>query len=445
MPAIQRRSGPPALRGTVVVAMMAVAVTVIAASSPQTQQPTFRASVDLIAVDVQVVDGTGRPIANLGPEKFGVTIDGRQRRVASVDLVRVQDDQVNVGATSRLVSSGPVATNAWTTNAPVGRTFVLAIDVGSFDIGDSRGAAGAAREFVERLQPSDLVGVYAFPLGPQVNPTTDRAAVRRALDGVVGNRQALHSQYSLSPSEVVDINAETSSMALRTTPPSRGQPNPLLGNESEVLRRVQVRECGSNDTDLRCVEAIQQEAQALGFYFEGEVKRGLDGLGNLLRGMAEYPGRKTVIVLSAGMPVSDRPGGRPDLGDEAKTLGEEAARGNATIYALHLDSSFLKSNSAEMRHNDKMPVSKERESVMLGRLLDQFAGASGGTLMRVLVGSGEGALARVLLETSAYYLLGVEPDEADRDGRTHQLKVKVDQRGATVRSRTFVVVPKKRI
>ena len=82
---------------------------------------------------------------------------------------------------------------------------------------------------------------------------------------------------------------------------------------------------------------------------------------------------------------------------------------------------------------------------MLGRLLDQFAGASGGTLMRVLVGSGEGSLDRVLRETSAYYLLGVEPTQADRDGRTHALKVKVNQRNATVRSRTFVLLPKPRL
>ncbi len=89
-------------------------------------------------------------------------------------------------------------------------------------------------------------------------------------------------------------------------------------------------------------------------------------------------------------------------------------------------------------------MSHERESVMMGRFLDQFADTSGGTMMRVMVGSGEAALDQVLRETSAYYLLGVSPAETDRDGRTHRLKVKVDQRDATVRSRTWVLVPKKR-
>ena len=82
-----------------------------------------------------------------------------------------------------------------------------------------------------------------------------------------------------------------------------------------------------------------------------------------------------------------------------------------------------------------------REGEVLGRFLDQFASTSGGTMIRILVGAGESALARILRETSAYYLLGVEPAKSDRDGRTHRLRVKVDAKGATVRSRTWVQVP----
>jgi hypothetical protein len=48
---------------------------------------------------------------------------------------------------------------------------------------------------------------------------------------------------------------------------------------------------------------------------------------------------------------------------------------------------------------------------------------------------------QVLRETSAYYLLGVQPESADRDGRLHTLRVKVGRPGTTVRSRTWVVVP----
>ena len=40
------------------------------------QQATFRATVDLVAVDVQVVDRDGLPIPDPGPKEFEVTIDG---------------------------------------------------------------------------------------------------------------------------------------------------------------------------------------------------------------------------------------------------------------------------------------------------------------------------------------------------------------------------------
>ena len=52
-------------------------------------------------------------------------------------------------------------------------------------------------------------------------------------------------------------------------------------------------------------------------------------------------------------------------------------------------------------------------------------------------------ITQILRETSTYYLLGVAPSKADRDGRTHRLKVKVDVRGATVRSRSWVQIPKR--
>ena len=60
-------------------------------------------------------------------------------------------------------------------------------------------------------------------------------------------------------------------------------------------------------------------------------------------------------------------------------------------------------------------------------------------------GGGEFAFDRIVKETAAYYLLGVEPDEADRDGKPRTLKVKADtgQKSTTVRARSWVVVPAK--
>jgi hypothetical protein len=99
--------------------------------------------------------------------------------------------------------------------------------------------------------------------------------------------------------------------------------------------------------------------------------------------------------------------------------------------------------SAENRKLLGSPVTRIRDRAVGGRALEEFSGASGGALMRVATGSGEFALDRVLRETSSHYLLGVEPDASDRDGRLRQLRVKVNRSGATVRSRLWVRVPKR--
>ena len=80
---------------------------------------------------------------------------------------------------------------------------------------------------------------------------------------------------------------------------------------------------------------------------------------------------------------------------------------------------------------------------MLNQSLERISGASGGTMFEVVQGGGEFAFDRILKETSAYYLLGVEPTDADRDGRPREMAVKVKDlpRGATVRARSWVVVP----
>src|SRR5690348_3793879 len=86
-----------------------LAVQVAASTRQQSGPPTFRAAVDLIAVDVQVVDRDGQPVAALGPERFSVSIDGHRRRVVSAEVVRVlnQPAPASIG----LPPPGPLATN----------------------------------------------------------------------------------------------------------------------------------------------------------------------------------------------------------------------------------------------------------------------------------------------------------------------------------------------
>jgi VWFA-related protein len=360
--------------------------------------------------------------------------------VVSADFVR----STNVDGTPfNGMAAAPTASNQWPTIADpkAGRIYILAFDVGSLTVADSRAAVSSALTFIDRLLPTDLIGLYTFPVGSRIEPTTDHAGVRQRVLTVVGSPQGFNSQFNLSASEIVDINAEAARLAAISVSRSAQANVALFGDESETIRSVQIRECGAGE--LRCVEEIVSEAQSLAFYLEGRATEGLNGIRALINVLAQYPGRKTVVMFSAGIPGSDRPGGRPDLGDLPKSLGQDAAATNTTIYTLHVDTGALRAMSAESRRMVGSTISRTRDRVVGGRALEEFSGASGGALMRVITGSGEYALNRVLRETSSHYLLGVEPENGDRDGKLRQLRVKVSQDGATVRSRLWVRIPKK--
>ena len=182
-------------------------------------------------MDVQVVDGSGRPVERLGPDKFEVSIAGKRRRVVSADFLRNSEvDGRPGGLRGVFTASGtPVVSPGW------GRVFMMAIDEASFTLGESKGIAGAVRGFISRLQPDDFVGLYSYPLGPKIQPTTDHAALIRRLEGVTGSKRTMRSEYNLSPMEVVDITAQSAKGVPRT-------PETLSAGGPGRARRVRRRD-----------------------------------------------------------------------------------------------------------------------------------------------------------------------------------------------------------
>src|SRR5437773_95737 len=88
---------------------------VLAVGFVRSQTPTFRGGAEVIAVDVQVVDHDGDPIADLAADKFTVTIDGRRRRVISATLI-----DSSASSASELVASRNTNTGA----APLARVVI---------------------------------------------------------------------------------------------------------------------------------------------------------------------------------------------------------------------------------------------------------------------------------------------------------------------------------
>ena len=254
----------------------------------------------------------------------------------------------------------------------------------------------------------------------------------RALDQVVGQREnTLTSlQFQLRPSELIDLSAEL----------AHGETEPF--RETTPGGQVARRECGES-LPLECVRRLIQDVNGATLYYEGEATASVGTLRGLLREMGSLTGRKILVLVTGGMIASDRPGVRPDVSDLGHQAGREAALANTAVYTLHIDVSALEHVSAQTAAADRSFDNIARDSVLLGGWLDQFSGEAGGTLFKVLAGSGEAAYDRILTETTAYYLLGVEVGDADRDGRTQEIQVKVKRRNLTVRGRKWVAIPKR--
>jgi VWFA-related protein len=379
------------------------------------QQPQFKTGVERIVVDVEVVDNQGRPISSLTADDFEVRFDQGIRKVATVQFIR--DAALDTAAAGAPAPGARPEQQADATPS-ASRDFILAVDESSFHTRYAPAAVRAARGFIERLSPADRVGLYLYPVSKRsFVMTTDHQAVLKELDGVVGTLDLPISEFHLAHSEVIDISA----------------------GDADALARVAARACSRNDTT--CRNRIKGEANTMAMVYESQVSASMGGLRTLFGALRQDPERKTVVVLSGGLLASDRPGGRPDVSGVVTTLGELAARSNTTLYVLHMDSSFLEAFSAA--NSTGAPASLMRDQGVSEGGLDRLAGTAGGTLVRVEPGGEDRAFQRILRETSAHYLLGVEPLDRDRDGRPHYISVKVRIHGAEVRSRRTVVIPVK--
>jgi VWFA-related protein len=380
---------------------------------PQEQSQRIRVTVEVVPVDVQVLDRTGQPVPGLGPDKFTVTINGKRRRVISAEQIRSDANDEGAGP----ASGSPASTTPK-------RVIMLAVDCISFDATASREVIQSVAVFVKGLQPDDYVGLSAYPNGAEIAPTVDHATVLRALGNIIGQRDGPGlGQFNLRPSEIVDASRDI----------------PLGGGDT--LDAVVARECGFEGGGPNCRTMLINEITSAALYYEGQSTASLGMLRNLVTRMQAYPGRKTVILVSGGIIASDTPGGRPDLGSLGMQVGREAARANTAIYAMFLDTSLYDQFGAETRRGERTAGNKGRDRAILARWLEQFTGSAGGALFTVSVGNASPALARIQTELSSYYLLGVEPADEDRDGRTHEVAVKTTQSSVTVRGRRWVMIP----
>jgi VWFA-related protein len=374
------------------------------------QQPTFKASVEVLLVDVTVVDRTAFPVRDLLPGDFTVTVDGKPRSILSAQLLAHRAPGIEDVLRVEAGMPPPAILDAQRVGA--GRDVIIAVDEDSLEAGDGLVARKAVGRFIDQLVPSDRAAIVTIPRLPlRVGLTSNRVELFQAVDRISPGIIRTKGKYNIGLYEAFAMEK-------------------LDGQTTAV---VLDRECDAN----RIANAQALETCRIDVLVEGKQlanighdrgQRALDSLRRLSELLGSIPRPKTLVFVSGGFPV-------PISYAEFGTVASALATGQVNLYTI-----FLPRYNFEAMIGIESPTRLEDEG--LERMgIENMTSAAGGTLLEV-TGDFEPAFDRVAREISASYLLAVEVSAADRDNRPHRVDVKVNRKDVQIRARRQYVIGK---
>jgi VWFA-related protein len=303
----------------------------------------------------------------------------------------------------------PAPPDGYSTNesATGGRLIVIAVDQPNIRVGGAMAIAKAATAFIDKLAPSDRVAVAGIGIGaPSTTFTSDRARVKQAISRMVGQKLAqMRTTHQIALVEAIAIE--------------RGDPG--------MLETVIGRECaGISAREAQgCAFEVETEAREKGRNANQEGDESVEALTALFTGLRAIDAPKTLIFISEGFISNENT-------TRIVSLGALAAAARTSVYALKLDTQLFDMSNA------RAPINAFGDRQAQSEGLEILAGSSRGTLFTV-TGTGEALFDRIASELSGYYLLAVESDSRDKDGKPHPIRVDVPRKGAIVRSRRQLV------
>ena len=368
------------------------------------QPPTFRAGTDVLTIDVVALDGSGRPVADLQASDFTVRINGQVRRVVSADFVRMDGESASPGAASPAATPTPSSTFS-----ARGRRIVIAVDQQNIRPGAITPLLAAASRFVDRLTPRDQMAFITLPdLGPNVDFTTDKARLRAAMQGLVGQPSQIGTlEYSMGLSEAFILHEREGPQIPSVERPDRPDP--------PVMAAMMERNCTATDAQGRdiCRRAYLQQADRMVQMARREATISTRAIESLITALASVEGPKSLVLISTGLLINDQ--------SEIEALIRTAEGSRTSVYVLAVPPD-LEDAPLDRKVSTQGPTTSEDRRLRTEGLT---AISTPGGLYNV-VGTGDAVFDRLGSELAAYYLLGVESRPGD-ESRPRQ-KVSVEAR-----------------
>ena len=394
---------------------LCLSLTALGQQPPPPPNPVsrLRAQSNVVRIDVEVTDSSGKPIKGLHADQFEITDDGKVQKISTFtysDIERLDTAGPDNAATPMVIPVDSPTSTANTTDAAMERVrdrrlIALFFDMTSMETDDIIRAHDAAEKFLKRqMSPADLVAVVIFStrLAVLANFTNDRPTLEKAIAQLMpGAASQLASPlYAAAQNGEYDVQQDTGDAY---TPDQ---------TEFNVF---------NTDQKLEAVE----------------------GLVDVL---AAIPGRKALVEFTGGITQTGE-----ENRAELRAATDAANRADVSIYSIDARGMFatppggdattaaatgtsMFSGAAVFHQTDQREDSRDT--------LATLATDTGGQAFFDL-GDLSDAFPKIQQENNGYYLIGYDlPADVKRDGSWHAVRVKVNMPGAHVRYRNGYYAPR---
>ena len=406
-----------------------------------------RISTNLVQIDAVVTDKSGNPVRDLTAADFEVLQDGKPQTVVSVSFVSTEAPTVAGGSAVPTKSAAPVKTEK---NAPLappvrtglanaGRVLTFVVDDGNCSasrVGMMAAQQALEKFIVEQMRPDDLVAIYQTRSGSSVL-----------------------QQFTSDKSELVRVARK-----IRWYPPRGVCANEGTGDFNDRARVTTGMKPDATQIDFES-DAERAKRNATENRLRDNQVVGLVGvLRYIARGLQRIPGRKTVFLLSDGIPLlstdaqqrgapnspamttmkpGDSAGVMRDLIDSANragivfnTIDVRGIQAPGAGAADDFDNVVGRGGTGNVHQVSNLETSRAAAVTSAQSGMYYLADETGGrfyTNMNKL----DVPISRALALEKGYYLIGYQP-EADtfKSKRFNKIDVKVKRPELNVRSRS---------
>ena len=378
---------------------------------PPSSQPLLRSSSDLVRIDVEVTDGSGKPVKGLKADQFTITDDGQGQKVSIFSYEDIEGVETASETDAKPIviavdSPSDAAAQTAGEQARDRRMLVLFFDLTSLGPDDLIRAHDAAAKFVkQQMTKADLVSVVVLSSNLRVlsDFTNDHEKLNKAiaqlLPGV--SSQLANPLYAAAQNGEYDVQQDTGAA--------------YTADETEF---------NVFNTDQK-LEAVESLANVLGV----------------------IPGRKSVIEFTGGV---------TQTGEENRTqlraATDAANRANVSIYSIDARGLMAAAPGGDVTADAATGTSMFSGAAVFHQTdqredsRDTLATLSTDTGGRAFYDLGDlsDAFPKIEQENGGYYLVGYYLNaNVKHDGTWHAVRVKVNAPGGPhVRYRNGYYAPR---